>query len=325
MNRLLISKFIALLIGLACIGLAYNYNKTATYQVSGTIYGTYWKLVSTEYISDTLKQSIQNELERIDLIASNYKIESELSAINKKPVNTELRISPEMAKLLTYAEQLHELTGGYYDITLGSLIIDAGFGPTSHAIQEALDVSKNRFTLINGNTLIKNDNFQFDLSSIAKGFAVDAISDLLINTKRPNYLIDIGGEVIVNGTKHGSPWVIGIQDPSTLNNSAIIELSSSNFLAVATSGEYRNYKLSKNGEKVTHTFNPVTKKSIQTKVLSVTVISNQSSMNADAWATAMNVLGPDTGIDIANQQDLAVMYIMQGNENKFIKSNAWDF
>jgi len=325
LNRLVISKFIALLIGLACIGLAYNYNKTATYQVSGTIYGTYWKLVSTEYISDTLKQSIQNELERIDLIASNYKIESELSAINKKPVNTELRISPEMAKLLTYAEQLHELTEGYYDVTLGSLVIDAGFGPTSHAIQEALAVSKNRFTLINGNTLIKNDNFQFDLSSIAKGFAVDAISDLLINTKRLNYLIDIGGEVIVNGTKHGSPWVIGIQDPSALNNSAIIELLSSNFLAVATSGEYRNYKLSKNGEKVTHTFNPVTKKSIQSKVLSVTVISNQSSMNADAWATAMNVLGPDAGIDIANQQDLAVMYIMQGNENKFIKSNAWDF
>ena len=84
MNRLVLSKLIALLIGFGCILLAYNYNKSATYFTSGPIFGTSWKLVTTEYVTDSLKQSIQNELNRIDLIASNYKTDSELSFINKK-------------------------------------------------------------------------------------------------------------------------------------------------------------------------------------------------------------------------------------------------
>lgn len=325
MNRLVISRLLALFVGLACIVLAYNHNKSSTYQVSGPIYGTYWKLVSTEYISDTLKQSIQSELDRIDLIASNYKVTSELSAINRLEIYTELSISSEMASILSYAEELYVLTNGYYDVTLGSLVIDAGFGPKSTVVINPLSISINRFDLKNDNTLIKNDNFQFDLSSIAKGYAVDAISNLLINANKKNYLIDIGGEIIGSGTKHGSPWAIGIQDPTSLNNSAILEILSSDFIAVATSGEYRNFRLSKSGLKVTHTINPMTQKSIQNKVLSVTVISDESSMIADAWATAMNVLGPDAGIVLANKQDIAVMYIMQGNERNFIKSDAWKF
>ena len=82
MNRLTVSKLIALVIGFICIFFAYNYNKSATYKISGPIYGTYWKLVSTEHIPDGLKKSIEDELLRIDLIASNYKEDSELSTIN---------------------------------------------------------------------------------------------------------------------------------------------------------------------------------------------------------------------------------------------------
>ena len=76
MNRITLSKLIALAVGISCIFLAYNYNKSATYEISGSIYGTYWKLVSTEYIPDTIKKSIENELERIYLVAYNYKTSS---------------------------------------------------------------------------------------------------------------------------------------------------------------------------------------------------------------------------------------------------------
>ena len=94
MNRLTVSKLIALSVGLICIYSAYHYNKSATYQISGPIYGTYWQLVSTEYIPDSLKQSIEVELARIDLIASNYKESSELSRINAAPIDVEIIISP---------------------------------------------------------------------------------------------------------------------------------------------------------------------------------------------------------------------------------------
>ena len=93
MNRLALSKLLALLVGFGCILFAYNYNKSATYISSGPIFGSSWKLVSTEYITDSLKQSIQDELNRIDLIASNYKTESELSIINKAPIDEIIDIS----------------------------------------------------------------------------------------------------------------------------------------------------------------------------------------------------------------------------------------
>lgn len=324
MNRLTASKLIALVIGLICILFAYNYNKSATYKISGSIYGTYWQLVSTEYISDSLIKSIKGELSRIDLIASNYKDNSELSNINKAPINQKILISSDMYSLLSFAESLFKITDGFYDITLGSLVIKNGFGPDYAMIDNTLPVSLKRFKLISNNTVIKNDNFQFDLSSIAKGYAADKIAQLLTESNKKNYLLDIGGEVITNGSKHGVPWLIGIQDPSSIQNQSIFEISSSDFLAIATSGEYRNQKINNNGEIISHTFVPQTKLSIPDKSYSVTVASEESSMIADAWATALNVLGPEKGIRIANDHKVAVMYIMQ-KDNNVIKSKSWNY
>ena len=323
MNRLALSKLIALTIGFGCILLAYNYNKSATYNSSGPIFGTSWKLVSTEYITDSLKQSIQNELNRIDLIASNYKTNSELSFINKSPIDEIINISNEMFTLLSFAEELYVQTDGLYDITLGSLIIDEGFGPLASMSDESLQVSSKRFEFISNNSIIKNDNFQFDLSSIAKGFAVDSVSRILLAAGKNNFLIDIGGEIIINGSKHNQPWIVGIQDPTSIKSLSIINIFSNDFLAVATSGEYRNFKYNDNGEITSHTYNPKSKLSIPDKTYSVTVVSKVSSMEADALATALNVMGPVKGIEFANEKDLSVMYIMQGNN--LIKSNKWNY
>jgi thiamine biosynthesis lipoprotein len=326
LNRLTVSKSIALTVGAICIVFAYNYNKSATYKISGPIYGTYWQLVSTEYISDPLKKSIEDELARIDLIASNYKKSSELSKINSAPLGEEIDISADMYSLLSYAEQLYQITDGLYDVTVGSLVIENGFGPanTSTSNQNTIPVSKERFNLISNNRIIKNDNFQFDLSSIAKGYAVDAIAKLLINSNRNNFLIDIGGEIIVNGSKHGVPWVIGIQDPSSLQNQSIIEISRTGFLAVATSGEYRNTNINDAGEIISHTFNPIKKQSLLDKSYSVTVASEESSMSADAWATALNVLGPDRGIKLANSNSVSAMYLID-KDNIIMKSKYWNY
>ena len=324
MNRLTVSKSIALIVGAICIVFAYNYNKSATYKISGPIYGTYWQLVSTEYISDPLKQSIEGELARIDLIASNYKESSELSKINAAPLGEEIDISSDMYSLLSYAEQLYQITDGLYDVTVGSLVIENGFGPANTANPNTIPVSKERFDLISNNRIIKNDNFQFDLSSIAKGYAVDSIAKLLINSNRNNFLIDIGGEIIVNGSKHGAPWIIGIQNPLITQNQSITEILRTDFLAVATSGEYRNKKINDAGDVISHSFTPKNEQSILDQSYSVTVASEESSMNADAWATALNVLGPEKGIILANDHGVAVMYIM-AKENIKIKSKSWNY
>ena len=324
MNRLAISKLIAIAVGIICILFAYNYNKSATYQISGSIYGTYWQLISTEYITDALKKEIEEELSRIDYIASNYKKTSEISRINSAPVNQIIDVSQEMHSLLSFAENLNQVTDGYYDVTLGGLVIENGFGPTDAMTENALPTSNKRFDFVSANAIVKNDNFQFDLSSIAKGYAVDTISKILLQADRNNFLIDIGGEIIVNGSKHGAPWVIGIQNPSSINNQSFVQILRTGFLAIATSGEYRNTKLNDSGQIISHTFIPSTKQSIENKSFSVTVVSEKSSMIADAWATAMNVMGPQKGITLANQEGIAAMYIMP-EENNIIKSNFWNY
>ncbi len=324
MNRLIASKILAISVGLFCIFLAYEHNKSSTYEIGGRIYGTYWKLVSTNYISDITKKSITDELNRIDLIASNYKIESELSRVNAAPVNTKIKISRDLHTLLSLAEDLNKISEGAYDVTLGSIVIKGGFGPD--ITHETYDPkSYDRFSISGDMYLEKYNQFLFDLSSIAKGYAVDSIHNLLIDINKPNFLFDVGGELIVNGSKHGDPWVVGIQDPTEYNNQTIKNILSVNFLAIATSGEYRNYLIDDTGVKTSHTFDPFTSESIKNNVLSVTVTSNQSAMLADAWATLLNVIGVEKGLQLAEKHQISVLYIInENNEVRFLKSSYWN-
>jgi thiamine biosynthesis lipoprotein len=323
LNRLIASKVLAISVGLLCVLLAYNHNKSSTYEIGGTIYGTYWRLVSTDYISDSIKKSIIDELDRIDLIASNYKIQSELSVLNASPANTKIKISKDLYTLLSLAEDLNSLSNGAYDVTLGSMVINGGFGPELAINTYDLRANK-RFVISEDLYLEKYNQFLFDLSSIAKGYAVDSIYDLLIASNRPNFLFDVGGELIVSGSKHGAPWVIGIQDPIEFSNQAITNIVTDNFLAVATSGEYRNYSIDDSGIASSHTFDPLTSQSIKNNVLSVTVSSKKSAMLADAWATLLNVMGSESGLELAEKHQISVLYIInENNEVRFLKSSHW--
>ena len=323
MNRLIASKVLAISVGLLCVLLAYNHNKSSTYEIGGSIYGTYWKLVSTNYISDSIKKSIIDELDRIDLIASNYKIQSELSDLNAAPANTKIMISKDLYQLLSLAEDLNKISEGAYDVTLGSMVINGGFGPELSGKTYDLKADK-RFVISEDLYLEKYNEFLFDLSSIAKGYAVDRIHDLLIALNKPNFLFDVGGELIVSGSKHGAPWIIGIQDPIEYSNQAIVNIVTDSFLAVATSGEYRNYLIDESGITSSHTFDPLTSKSIKNNVLSVTVSSKQSAMVADAWATLLNVMGSERGLELAEKHQISVLYIInENNEVRFLKSSHW--
>ena len=323
MNRLIASKVLAISVGLLCVLLAYNHNKSSTYEIGGSIYGTYWKLVSTDYISDSIKKSIIDELDRIDLIASNYKIQSELSILNASPANTKIKISKDLYTLLLLAEDLNRLSNGAYDVTLGSMVINGGFGPELSINTYDLKANK-RFVISEDLYLEKYNQFLFDLSSIAKGYAVDSIYNLLIASNRPNFLFDVGGELIVSGSKHGVPWVVGIQNPVEYSNQTIKNILSEDFLAVATSGEYRNYLIDDSGAKTSHTFDPATSNSIKNDVLSVTVTSKQSAMSADAWATLLNVVGSEKGLELAEKHQISVLYIInENNEVRFLKSSYW--
>jgi thiamine biosynthesis lipoprotein len=139
-----------------------------------------------------------------------------------------------------------------------------------------------------------------------------------------NHLIDIGGEVIINGSINGSSWKVGIQDPSSFIDKPIYVINNldNKYLSIATSGEYRNFKILDDGKKISHTINPKTLISVSSKVSSVTVVHESSATYADAYATALNVMGEIKAIEFANDNDIAVMLTFtneQGTNLKFSK------
>ncbi len=129
MSRKLISKLIALCVGLFCIFIAYNSNSNKTYSISGNAYGTSWSVVSTSYIADHHEKNIIKIIDHIDLVASNYKINSEIAIINKEPTNTELSISDDLYNILNIAEGIKRLSDGAYNIMLGKVSSKLGFAP----------------------------------------------------------------------------------------------------------------------------------------------------------------------------------------------------
>jgi len=323
-SRYLVSKIIALIAGLVLLVIAYNHNSNIIYNFSGEAYGTTWSISSSEYIADNHKEEIKSIINKIDLIASNYKPESEISQININYAEYQF-ISNDLFKILEIAKVVELSTDGYYNIMLGKISSTLGFAPDFG--KDTLQNQASTFNIDETNkSLIRYSNNWFDLSSIAKGYAVQEIHNYLISKNLKNHLIDIGGEIIINGNKNGIPWNIGIQNPLSSVDNATTTISNKNynFLAIATSGEYRNFKLDEYGNKVTHTINPKTLSSIKNKILSVTVVNDYSATYADAYATAFNAMGLNRAIEVANNENIAIMVIYQNNEAvKINYSDKW--
>ena len=324
MSRYFISKILALSAGVILLIVAYFHNQNSIFIISGEAYGTSWSVSSSEYIGDHHKEEIKKIIHEIDLVASNYKSESEISQINLNYKENQF-ISDDLFNILSIAKSVENMSKGYYNIMLGKISSNLGFAPDfgNDVIQKKIST----FELDEkNNSLTRFSNNWFDLSSIAKGYAVQKIHKYLINNKLDNHIIDIGGEIIINGNKNGKPWNIGIQNPLFNQDTAYSTINNENneFLAIATSGEYRNYKISSDGQKVTHTINPVTLSSINNSILSVTVVSETSATFADAYATAFNAMGTSMALEIANNNKIATMIIYKPkNDIDIIFSDKW--
>ena len=291
MSRYFFSKVIALFAGIILLLIAYNHNANSLYVISGNAYGPTWSVSSPQYIADNHKEAIKNIINDIDYVASNYKSESEISKINMNFKEFQF-VSDELFDILKIAKSVEAISEGYYNIMLGKISSSLGFAPDfgKNPLQKKLSTYELDET---NRSLIRYSENWFDLSSIAKGYAVQKIHEYLSSSSLNNHLIDIGGEIIISGSKNGRPWNVGIQNPLSNIDSSTTTINNENndFLAIATSGEYRNFKLDEDGNKITHTINPLTLSSIDNDILSVTVINEYSATYSDAYATAFNAMG----------------------------------
>lgn len=292
-----------------------------SYRLEGPIFGTGFHITFYGDYDDGQLSAIENAvkaaLDKVDRQMSTYKPNSELSRFNRAPVGQPFELSPETAEVVKEAIRIGDMSNGAFDVTIGAAVNLWGFGPDKHPdrvpsdsqVAEALQKVDYRALELDGTTLTKTKPVYVDLSGIAKGYGVDQAARALDEQGVTRYLVEVGGEIRTKGDKpDGEPWRIAVEKPVSNERAVqrIIELDDS---AVATSGDYRNY-FEENGKRYSHTIDPRTGRPITHHLVSVTVITSDC-MTADALATAIDVLGPEAGYEMAEREELAVYLVVK--------------
>ena len=297
----------------------------------GNIFGTYYNIryEGTEDLHDVIKQ----RLLAFDNSLSMFNEESIISKINR---NDSVVTDSLFEAMYTEAYTISELSNGAFDITIRPLVNAWGFGTNKRNSEEIdkshLDSLKTivgyKKTSLKAHRLYKEDSrITLDASAIAKGFSCDIIADLLRENDCTNLLVDIGGEVVVQGiNEKGHPWRVGISRPTidaTGMEKELQEIIESSNLCMATSGNYLQYYFV-DGERRSHTIDPRTGYPVHHSLLSATVTAS-SCMRADALATACMVLGKDDALKMIDGIPDAACYLIVAEEGQLrvITSSRW--
>ena len=310
--------------------------QTAPIQLGGQSMGTSWNVTvvpgkGTPSI-EVLQQGIEAELETVNRSMSTYREDSEISRFNAIGVDQWFEISPDMETVLSAAMAIGWQSNGAYDVTVGPLVDLWGFGPpgpvmappSNDAIQAVLErVGQDHLQLDGeGLRLMKRSPVQLDLSSIAKGFAVDRVAQWLGAQGVERYLVEVGGEMRLAGlSARGDPWRIAIERPES-GDRAVEQAIRLTDVGVATSGDYRNF-FEVDGKRYSHSIDPHSGYPVAHDLVSVTVL-HPSSMMADGWATALVVLGYEKAMAVAQEQGLAVYFIRRQGD-AFIETHTPEF
>lgn len=289
--------------------------------LSGETMGTTWsvKVISddadADFLKDGLKKDIDDRLVALNDVFSTYIPESELSVLNAS--SGPLEISDELANVLEVSQAIFALSDGAFDVTVGPLVNLWGFGSDGprHGVptQDQIDAAMGRIGFsrvqIEDGMLTKPADLVIDLSAVAKGYAVDAVAELLEARGSVRYLVEIGGEVKTRGQNdRDQPWIIGIEAPDMEMRRLFGTIPVSDH-GMATSGDYRNF-FEHEGQYYSHSLNPATGWPVTHHLASVTVL-HESAAYADGLATAFSVLGLDRTMTIAEANNLKVFAIIR--------------
>lgn len=307
--------------------------------LNGTTMGTQYAITVADRGNrdpSILKSKIEALLEVINATMSTYDSASELSKLNKSASIDWIPISDNLYTVLETAVSVGRDSGGAFDVTVGALVNLWGFGP-----DRRVSVVPDGDTLATARARVGVDKFELqerpralrkrqpdvyiDLSAIVKGYAVDRVATLLQSTGHNNYLVDIGGELRAQGRNpKGQEWTIGIEAP--VNGGRVIAIGRTIVLrnaGLASSGNYRNY-FERDGVRYGHTIDPRTGAPVQHNLAAVTVL-DETTMLADAWATALMSLGFEAGRRVADEHGLSVYFIVtEGEGSRSYTTPAFD-
>jgi thiamine biosynthesis lipoprotein len=295
--------------------------------LSGEALGTTWtlKLAGTpdEARQAALTAVVSGALDEVDRSMSTYRDDSEIMMLNAADGIEPVPLSPMLGRVLGEALDVGVASSGAFDVTVGPLVNAFGFGPDKRRIVpeatvlEALAprVGQDKLELTEGGLTKAHPGVFIDLSAIAKGYAVDLVVERLEAEGEENLLMEVGGEIVARGLNpQGTPWRLGIERPAETERTVhqVVALKDA---AMATSGDYRQY-YEVDGQRVSHLIDPRTAEPITHTLASVTVIATRCA-TADAWATALSILGPDEGVARAEAMRIPAYFIVRTDDGGF--------
>lgn len=298
----------------------------AEHYYQGASMGTSWSLKLVEKMEsaqfDALIGQIGAELNRVEQLMSTYIKASEVSRFNDARSTEWQAVSPAVVEVVAAAQEVSTLTDGAFDITVAPLVRLWGFSdkklehpPEPQQVAQAQQQVGYRHLSFRKDPPALRKNIpllSIDLSAIAKGYAVDQAVNILQAQGLKNYLLEVGGELRASGhNKRLQVWRIGVEKPVPGWREVMREVQLDG-IGIATSGDYRNF-IEVNDKRYSHEIDPRTGVPLLYRGGSVTVIA-PLTMQADAWATGLFVLGKAKGMAAARQQGLAVYYIEQTDD-----------
>ncbi len=312
------------------LGLLYflREEKPTTYGISGETMGTTYTIKLLQNPQPELKSEIDQLLLEFNSALSTYIPESEISQLN---LSDTFRVrSPYLKFMLEQGRRIGRLTGGAFDPTVMPLVNLWGFGfknidrvDSAEVLHVLRNVGVEKVAFDHDFVVIKDSAVELDFSAIAKGYGVDIVSDFLKEKGYQNFMVEIGGEIYCSGLNSDErPWQIGIDDPQgdRSNPYTIIGLEN---LAIATSGNYRNFYMLE-GKKISHTIDPKTGMPSANDLLSASVLSDKC-YEADAMATAFMVMGKDSALSFADEKNIMAAFIFSDSlgKDQLMLSKAW--
>ncbi len=288
----------------------------------GPTMGTRWSAsVDADNAVDlaALRQDLASAVAQVDAQLSPWKPDSDLLRLNRAPVGDWVDLSAEILEVLDCALEVQRLSAGAFDPCVGALVDAWGFGAVRDAPDAQAIRAARQFTPLAAQGCLDLDRpagrarkrapLQLDLCGIAKGYAVDRMAKVLQQHGIRHALAALDGELrAVGGQANGTPWAVALERPETGRRAVhgVIELEE---LAVATSGDYRRY-LDMGNARIAHTMDARSGAPVNNAVASVTVLA-RTCMQADAWATALLVAGPDEGLAMAQGMKMDVLFLLR--------------
>ena len=301
----------------------------------GPTMGTTYSVVVTQLPPGVARESLQSAIDEVlsdtNTHLSTYDPASEISLFNGSTGTEWVAVSPQLFGVVAIAQEVSQATGGAFDITVGPLVRRWGFGGGSDdarrpdpaeiaGLREFVGFAKLELQL-DGPSLRKTvGDLQMDVGAIAPGLAVDQIARRFEALGVRDYLVELGGEVWGRGrSPAGRPWRVAVEAPLSGERRpyALVELDG---LGASTSGDYRDFRIV-DGKKLSHTIDPRTGAPVDHALASVCVV-HASTVRADAYATALMVLGPEEGMELAERLGLAALFIERAGTNGEFRERA---